>query len=53
MEERELEVQINEIELLKVCDNPNIVKLEDYFEDPNNIYLVLEYIEGSNLMKYI
>ena len=53
MDEKELEVQLNEIELLKVCEHPNVVKLIDYFEDPANIYLVLEYIEGANLMKYV
>lgn len=53
MDERELEVQTNEIELLRVCEHPNIVHLLDSFEDPMNIYLVLEYIEGSNLLKYV
>jgi len=53
MDEKELEVQTNEIELLRVCDHPNIVRLYDYFEDPINIYLVLEYLEGANLLKYV
>lgn len=53
MDERELEVQQNEIELLKACDHPNVVRLHDYFEDPMHIYLVLEYLEGSNLLKYV
>ena len=53
MDEKELEVQTNEIELLRVCDHPNIVRLFDYFEDPINIYLVLEYLEGANLLKYV
>ena len=53
MEERELEVQTNEIELLKVIDHPNVVQLIDYFEDPQNIYLILEHLQGYNLMKFI
>lgn len=44
MEESELEVQNNEIELLKVIDHPNVVQLVDYFEDPQTIYLVLEHL---------
>jgi serine/threonine protein kinase len=44
MEENELEVQNNEIELLKVIDHPNVVQLVDYFEDPYSIYLVLEHL---------
>ena len=53
MEENELEVQNNEIELLKVIDHPNVVQLVDYFEDPFSIYLVLEHLQGYNLMKFI
>jgi serine/threonine protein kinase len=53
MDEKELEVQTNEIELLRVCDHPSIVRLYDYFEDPFNIYLVMEYLEGANLLKYV
>lgn len=33
MEEADLEVQANEIEILKVCNHPNIVKLVDSYED--------------------
>jgi serine/threonine protein kinase len=53
MDERELEVQTNEVELLRACEHQNIVRLIDYFEDPLNMYLVLEYLEGSNLLKYV
>ena len=52
MEENELEVQTNEIELLKVIDHPNVVQMIDYFEDPHYIYLILEHLQGYNLMKY-
>ena len=33
MQENELAVQTNEIEILKVCDHPNVVRLLDHFED--------------------
>ena len=53
MEESDLEVQNNEIELLKVCDHVNVVKLLDFYEDPTHIYLILEFFHGSNLLKYV
>lgn len=53
MEESDLEVQTNEIEILKMIEHKNIVRLFDHFEDPNNIYLVLEYLEGTSLLKYV
>lgn len=30
-------------------DHANIMKLITHFEDENNVYLILEYIDGSNL----
>ena len=44
---------MNEIELPKVIDHPNIVKYVECFEDPQNIYLILEYLEGHTLSKYV
>jgi calcium-dependent protein kinase len=32
----------NEIELLKLMDHPNVIKLYEYYEDDTNIYLILE-----------
>lgn len=39
----------NEIELLKQCDHPNIIKLYEYYEDEYRIYLVLELCTGGEL----
>jgi len=36
-----------------VCNHPNVVRLKEYFEDPQNIFLVMEYLEGTNLLKYV
>ena len=30
----------NEIEILKSLDHPNVVKMYEYFEDDNNVYIV-------------
>lgn len=53
MEENDLEVQTNEIEILKVIEHPHIVRMFDFFEDPNSIFLVMEYLEGNSMLKYV
>lgn len=42
-----------EIEIMKICQHPNIVKFEDHYEDINNIYIVCEYLRGGNLSSYL
>lgn len=45
---------MNEIEILKVVSNhPNVIRLLDYFEDAQNFYMVLEYLEGKDLFNFI
>ena len=39
-----------EIEILKHLDHPNICKLHDYFFESNFIYLVIELLEGGDLL---
>jgi calcium-dependent protein kinase len=43
----------NEIKILKMLDHPNIVKLYEIYEDPKNIYMVTEYLEGGELFDLI
>lgn len=38
-----------EIRNLKACDHPHIVRLFEYYEDYENIYLVMEHAEGGEL----
>jgi serine/threonine protein kinase len=38
-----------EMEMLVTLDHPSIVKVIDYFHEEDNYYLVMDYIEGSNL----
>ena len=44
---------IKEINLLKNLDHPNIVKFYDFFEEEDNIYLMMEFLEGCTLKQYI
>ena len=44
---------INEINILRELDHPNIIKLYEVYETENTIYLVLELIEGWELYEAI
>jgi serine/threonine protein kinase len=50
---KELELQKREIEVLKICQHPNIIRLIDVFENPEYIYIVLEYCSGGDLFQYL
>lgn len=42
-----------EIEILKMCQHPNIIKLYDMFENQDDIHIVMEYCEGGDLFAYL
>ncbi len=42
-----------EIEVMKMCKHPNIVRLVDLFESADSFYLVLEYMGGGDLFDYL
>ncbi|CAD8111931.1 unnamed protein product [Paramecium sonneborni] len=42
-----------EIKIQRKLNHPNIIKLDSYFEDKTNVYLILEYAEGGSLFKKI
>lgn len=42
-----------EISIQRSISHPNIVKLQNYFEDKENVYLVLEYAENGSLFHYL
>ena len=42
-----------EVNLLRACDHPNIIKVYDLFEDEKKLYLVVEDLKGQNLFDYI
>ncbi len=43
---------INEIQVMRKLDHPYIMKLEEVHESKNSIYLVLELLEGGELLNY-
>ncbi len=42
---------LHEMEVLKPLNHPNIPKIFDQFSSENNAFMVMEYIEGSTLLK--
>ncbi len=42
-----------EIDLMKLFQHPNIVKLLDHFENADSIYIVMEILEGGTLLDYM
>lgn len=38
---------------MQICHHPNIVELYEVMEDTQNLYLVMEYIEGDTLHRYM
>lgn len=49
----ELELQRREIDVLKMCQHPNIIRMLDIYENPDYIYMVLEYMEGGDLYNFL
>lgn len=45
--------QRREIEVLKMCQHPNIIKLLDLFENSDYYFIVLEYMQGADLFDYL
>ena len=44
---------INEIELLRKLDHPNIVKIFEFFNEPDGYYLITEFCSGGELFDEI
>ncbi|MDR3548702.1 MAG: protein kinase [Candidatus Pacebacteria bacterium] len=53
MSAQELALVQAEVEVLRICQHPNIVRLYDTFESANHIYLVMELLEGGDMMDYL
>ena len=44
---------MEEVAIHKKLDHPNIIKIHEYYEDQNNIYIVQEFCEGGMLFDHI
>jgi calcium-dependent protein kinase len=44
---------LREIDVLKACQHPNIIRLIDVFENASHYYIVLEHMEGKDLFDYL
>ena len=53
MDTSDLELVRAEIEILKICQHPNIIKLYDIFENSEYFYIIMEYCSGGDLFSYI
>jgi len=42
-----------EIKIQKKMDHPHVIKLLHYFEDKENVYLILQYAENGSLFRYL
>jgi serine/threonine protein kinase len=49
MSKFEEEEIIKEINILKLLDHPNIIKVYEYFNTKENLYIILEYCNGGEL----
>ena len=52
MDKSDMELAKVEIDILKVAQHPNIIKLYDVFENENYIYIIMEYCSGGDLLSY-
>ena len=53
MSVQDLELQKREIEILKICQHPHIIRLLDVFENTDHIYIVMECLTGGDLFTYL
>jgi len=49
----DVELQRREIEILKMCQHPHIIRLLDIFENQDYIYIVMENLSGGDLFSYL
>jgi calcium-dependent protein kinase len=48
-----IEILEQEIRNMKRLDHPNVIKLLEYFDDAQNIYILMENADGGELLKVI
>lgn len=53
MTPQDVELVKQEIEIMKMCQHPNLIRMLDVFENVENIYIVMEQLEGGDLFAYL
>ena len=49
----DIKLMRTEIEILKICQHPNIVSLYDVFENEDYFYIIMEYSDEVDLFLYL
>lgn len=52
MDPEDFELYKREVEILKICQHPNIIRLLDVFENFEYIFIVMEHLQGGSLLQY-
>ena len=42
-----------ELNIMKVCQHPHIIRLLDLFEDDEYVYVIMEKCDGGDLLDYL
>jgi len=50
---QDVELQRREIEIMKMCQHPYIIRLLDIFENQDYIYIIMENLKGGDLFTYL
>ena len=50
MDPEDFELYKREVEILKICQHPNIIRLLDVFENQEYIFIVMEHLGGGSLL---
>ena len=53
MDTSDLELVRTEIDILKICQHPNIIRLYNVFENADYLYIIMEYCSGGDLFSYL
>ena len=53
MSYKDQELVKSEIDIMKICKHPNIVRLLDHFENNEFIFIAMEYLGGGTLAQYL
>jgi tRNA A-37 threonylcarbamoyl transferase component Bud32 len=53
MDTSDIELMRTEIEILKICQHPNIIRLYNVFENADYLYIIMEYCYGGDLFSYL